>query len=87
MTKQEIQLLYDFDKWATNQQYGVIAGLSTEQYARNLGSSYGSIHATLVHIYGAQKIWLARWKVTNPTSLPAVEETPTLQMLMDRWNS
>src|ERR1041384_2971219 len=87
MTRDEIQLLFDFDKWATNRQFEVISGLSPEQYARQLGSSYGSIHDTLVHIYSAQKIWLSRWKGTSPTQFPDAAETGTLQMLMDRWNS
>ena len=87
MTKEEMRLLYDFDKWATNQQNSVVSTLSTEQYQRNLHSSHGSIHKTLVHIFAAQKIWLERWKGSNPTALASPEETPNLESLMDRWNA
>ena len=87
MTKDDIRHLFEFDQWATNVQYGVITKLPPEQYARNLGASYGSIHGTLVHIYGAQKTWFSRWNGVSPTKFPDPEETANLQMLMDRWNA
>jgi uncharacterized damage-inducible protein DinB len=87
MTKEHIRLLYEFDKWATNQQHSVISRLTAEQYGRNLGASYGSIHGTLVHLYGAQTIWLSRWNGVSPTQFPDAEETPNLEILMDRWSA
>ncbi len=86
MNKKDIQLLYDFDKWATRQQHAVIATLSEEQYTRNLGNSFdGGIHGTLVHIHGAQRIWLSRWKGGSPSSLPGIAESPTLSVLTGQW--
>ncbi len=88
MNKKDIQLLYDFDRWAASQQHAVIATLSGEQYNRNLGSSFGGgIHGTLVHIYGAQRIWLDRWKGNSPSSLPGIAELPTLSVLTSQWDA
>jgi uncharacterized damage-inducible protein DinB len=87
MTKSEIVTLFDYDKWAANEQFKVVTGLNEEQYNRNLGTSFGSIHGTLVHIFGAQRVWLTRWKAEAPTALPGVEELPTLAKLTERWNA
>jgi uncharacterized damage-inducible protein DinB len=87
MTKNEIVTLFDYDKWATNEQLKVITGLNDEQYNRNLGTSFGGIHGTLVHIFGAQNVWLARWKGEVPIALPGAGEFPTLAKLTDRWNA
>ena len=87
MNTSDTQVLYDFDKWATNEQHPVISSLTPEQYGRNLGSSYGGIHGTLVHIYAAQWIWLSRWNGVSPTSLIGGDDIPTLAALMDRWGT
>ena len=87
MTKSEIVTLFDYDKWATNEQLKVVTGLSDEQYTRNLGTSFGGIHGTLVHILGAQRVWLSRWKGEAPIALPGADELPTLAKLTERWKA
>ena len=87
MTKSEVVTLFDYDKWATNEQFKVVTGLNEEQYNRNLGTSFGGIHGTLVHIFGAQRVWLTRWKGEVPTALPGADELPTLVKLTERWNA
>ena len=87
MTKSEVVTLFDYDKWATNEQLKVVTGLDDEQYNRNLGTSFGGIHGTLVHIFGAQRVWLTRWKGEAPTALPGADELPTLVRLTERWNA
>jgi len=85
MEPSEAQSLFDYDRWATQKQLDVVKTLSVEQYERELGSSYGGIRGTLVHIYGAQLIWYSRWKGTSPTSLAAVSEVPTFGVLREKW--
>ena len=85
MTVPEVLNLLDYDRWATEAQMTVVAGLSTEQYEKDLGASHGGIRGTLVHIYGAQRIWLSRWKGKSPTGLISVSEVPTLDELRRLW--
>ncbi len=86
MTVQEIRTLYDFNYWAKARILGVVATLSPEQYARNLGSSHGGIRGTLVHTVGAEEIWVKRWKGELTSTLRKEEEFPGLDNLTDWWN-
>ena len=62
MTKDDIQLLYEYDRWANNRVLQAASALSAEQFTRDLGSSFRSVRDTLVHIIGGEWIWLAYWK-------------------------
>jgi uncharacterized damage-inducible protein DinB len=85
MIGKEFSRLYLYDEWATNKLIDAAEKVDTAKLQKDLGTSFGSLHGTLVHIYGAQLIWLARWKGSNPTSLPKVEEIPNLAELKSRW--
>ena len=85
MTKNEIQTLFEYDKWATAHQLEAASRLAPEPYHRDFGDSFGGVHGTLVHIYGAQKIWLERWNGGMPAALPGAKDVPTLAMLRERW--
>ena len=85
MIGKEFSRLYLYDEWATNKLIDAAEKVDTPKLQKDLGTSFGSLHGTLVHIYGAQLIWLARWKGSTPTSLPKVEEIPNLAELKSRW--
>ncbi len=68
MTKDDIQLLYEYDRWANNRVLQAVAGLSAEQFTHDLGGSFRSVRDTLVHIIGGEWIWLAYWKETSHSS-------------------
>ena len=87
MTLQELKTLFQFDKWATDKLLEVVAQVPESQYNKDLGSSHGGIHGTLVHIMAADRIWLERWKGNSPTRLIGEEEVPTLQSLKEQWRS
>ncbi|MGH8005203.1 MAG: DinB family protein, partial [Limisphaerales bacterium] len=40
---------------------------------------------TLVHIMGAEWIWLERWKGNSPKALLAAAEFPTVSSIRNRW--
>jgi len=71
MTKDDIQLLYEYDRWANNRVVQAASALSAEEFTRNLGGSFRSVRETLVHIIGGEWIWLEYWKEPpdNPASL------------------
>lgn len=87
MTKQEILTLFDYDKWANERVLEAVAALTEEQYAKNLGDSFGGVRGTMVHIYGANRVWLDRWKERPTASLPKVETIPTFALLTEHWKN
>jgi uncharacterized damage-inducible protein DinB len=70
MTSQEIMTLFQYDEWAMKRTTESVSKLHDEQYRKDLKSSFGSIHGTLVHIYWADCLWLGRWK--GNASLPSI---------------
>lgn len=57
--------------WATNRLYDSISQISTEDYKKDVGLFFKSIHGTLNHLLVVEKIWLSRLleKVYIPKSL------------------
>jgi uncharacterized damage-inducible protein DinB len=67
MTKDDIQLLYEYDRWANNRVLQAVSVLTAEQFTRDLGGSFRSVRDTLPHIIGGAWIWLAYWKEPSPS--------------------
>lgn len=68
MTKDEIQLLYEYDRWANKRVLRAASSLSVEQFTRDLGGAFRSVRDTLVHIIGCEWAWLTIWKQSSVTS-------------------
>ena len=68
MNKDDIQLLYEYDRWANNRVLQAVSALSDEQFTRNLGGSFRSVRDTLVHIIAGEWGWLAYWKERSPSA-------------------
>jgi uncharacterized damage-inducible protein DinB len=62
MNKDDIQLLYEYDRWANNRVLQAASSLGAEEFTRDLGGSFRSVRDTLVHIIGGEWIWLVYWK-------------------------
>ena len=85
MTFAEILSLFDYDEWATDRIFESVSSLPEAKYREDLKSSHGGIHGTLVHIYGADMVWLHRWKGISPSASVKVEELLNLENLKIRW--
>jgi uncharacterized damage-inducible protein DinB len=68
MTKDDIQLLYEYDRWANNSVLQAVSTLSVEEFTRDLGGSFRSLRDTLVHIIGVEWGWLTLWKEPSLSS-------------------
>jgi uncharacterized damage-inducible protein DinB len=68
MTKDDIQLLYEYDRWANNRVLQAASTLSAEEFTRDLGGSFRSVRDTLVHIIGGEWGWLTIWKEPSLSS-------------------
>jgi uncharacterized damage-inducible protein DinB len=68
MTRDEIQLLYEYDRWANNRVLQAASTLGAEEFTRDLAGSFGSVRDTLLHIVGSEWGWLTCWKEPSPSS-------------------
>ncbi|MGH7474909.1 MAG: DinB family protein [Longimicrobiales bacterium] len=82
---EEIRQLYAYNRWANAEILTAGCALPADAYARDLGSSFPSVRDTLVHILGAEWVWLCRWQGSSPRSLPEDWAASTQQELTARW--
>ena len=83
-----IRELYAYHRWANRRLFDVAAGLGEDVAGREVGKqfSYPTLRRMLGHIYGADWVWLMRWKGTSPTELPG-GEVESLANLRERWDA
>jgi uncharacterized damage-inducible protein DinB len=68
MTTDDIQLLYEYDRWANGRTLQAASTLSPEQFTRDLDGSFRSVRDTLVHIVAGEWGWLTYWKEASPSA-------------------
>jgi uncharacterized damage-inducible protein DinB len=81
----EIRELIDYHYWATYRMLEGAASLSPEQFTREMGSSFGSVRNTLVHLYSAEWAWLSRWNGVSPTAQLPPETFPDIAVANLLW--
>jgi uncharacterized damage-inducible protein DinB len=82
-----LRKLFTFNRWANRKTLDSVAVLTAEEYVQPAGGSFGSVHGTLVHLYGADWVWLERFHGRSPRSLPAGESFSTLEELQRKWSA
>ena len=90
MNLSDIRHLFDYTEWANGLALNAAAELSEENLRRDVGISHGSIFGTLLHMAGAEWIWLERWSGHSPAgkeawSLWTTESCTDLATLNERW--
>jgi uncharacterized damage-inducible protein DinB len=85
MDLKRIQALYDFNRWANGRVLEAAEKLTPKQFTKDLRNSFPSVRDTLVHIMGAEWIWLERWRGNSPKGLLAASEFPTVSSIRNRW--
>jgi uncharacterized damage-inducible protein DinB len=85
MNLHDLQTLLDYHYWARDRLLEALDPLTTEQYNRDLGSSFKSIRETLTHLYAAEWAWYMRWQGTSPTALLPADQFPDLAALRAAW--
>ena len=83
MTKNDIHLLYVYDRWANGRVLQACSLLSTEQFTRDLGGSFASVRDTFVHIIAGEWGWLQYWKEPAPDSVFVTEMMERRKRLFD----
>ncbi|HVA95240.1 MAG TPA: DinB family protein [Candidatus Dormibacteraeota bacterium] len=78
VTPELLRSLFQYNLWADRRILDACASLTPEQFTRSLGSSFGSVRDTLVHLYGAEWVWNERFQGRSPSSLPGSSAFPDL---------
>lgn len=80
--KSHFVMMADYNAWANRRLYGMARQLPDEQYRRDVGAYFKSLHGTLNHIMVADLIWLHRLTGVGdlPKSLNAIifDDLPSL---------
>jgi len=90
MNLTDIRHLFDYTEWANNLAMDAAAKLSDEHLCHDFGISHKSIFGTLLHMAGADWIWMERWHGRSPTrneawALWTTDSCGNLATLKDRW--
>lgn len=97
MNKDDIELLYEYDRWANARVLQSLAPLTVEQFTRDLGGSFRSLRDTMVHIIAGEWTWITFWKAPSQDdvlladlrkrreSLFASERYPDLDTVRQKW--
>jgi uncharacterized damage-inducible protein DinB len=85
MNKEDIQFLYEYNRWANACVLDAVSRLSAEAFTRDLASSHPSVRDTLAHILAAEWIWLRRWQGVSPNALFNPADFSDIGSLRARW--
>jgi uncharacterized damage-inducible protein DinB len=85
MNKRDIQLWYEYNRWANAEVLAAATTLTAEQFKRDLSSSYGSVRDTLVNILSAEWSWLMCWHGISPLGGFEASEFPDIETLKAKW--
>jgi uncharacterized damage-inducible protein DinB len=90
MNLSDVRHLFDYTEWANELVLNAAAELPDEGLRREFRISHGSIFGTLMHMAGAEWIWLERWHGRSPAgkgawSLWTTESCADLTALNQRW--
>jgi uncharacterized damage-inducible protein DinB len=83
-----VRRLYDYHRWSNRRLFEEARALGAD-VDRDMGKQWSAptVKGMLAHVYGADWIWLSRFKGTSPTRLPDGSDFATLDDLRDRWDA
>lgn len=90
MNLSDVRDFFDYTEWANDLALAAAAKLSDENLRRDFSISHSSIFGTLLHMAGAEWIWLERWNGHSPAgkeawSLWKTDSCPDLASLKQQW--
>src|SRR3954471_12194192 len=90
MKQADIRHLFDYTEWANDLALEAAGRLPDDSLRRDVGVSHKSIFGTLLHMAGAEWIWLERWHGRSPAKAEAwplwrAESCANLAVLKEHW--
>lgn len=67
MMAHHFTMMARYNAWANARLWKGIGVLTDEEYRRNAGAFFGSMHGTLSHLLVADRIWMQRFTGEGPT--------------------
>jgi uncharacterized damage-inducible protein DinB len=89
MNLSDIRHLFSYTEWANDLARNAAATLADDDLRRDFKISHASIFGTLLHMAGAEWVWLERWRGTSPGkeawSFWTADSCADLTSLEQRW--
>ena len=85
MNLTDVKLLVDYHYWARDVMFGALDPLTAEQWTRPIESSFKSLRETVVHIYGAELLWYARWQ-GDQSGWPSLDHLTDVASVRKAWS-
>ena len=85
MNLNDIRRLFDYTDYANGLALDAAEKLDEERRRYDFKNSHGSIHGALVHMAGAEWVWLERWKGVSPPRIWTADDFTGLEALRSRW--
>ena len=79
---------YDYHHWANRRLFELASGLG-DAVTRGMGAhwSFPTLKGMFAHIYGADNIWLTRWKGSSPSRLLGDADFASVGDLRAKWDT
>ena len=89
MSTELIRDLYGYHHWANRRLFDVAVGLGDAAVARDMGKHWSvpTLKGMFAHIYGADTIWLTRWRGTSPSRIPGDADFSSMADLRAKWDA
>ena len=87
MEPEPLKDIFNFHYWARDRLLAGVTQLTVAQYTQPMAGGWGSVHDTLVHMVEAEEVWLARIGGHSPTGLVGAADTPTFEVMQERWEA
>lgn len=83
-----IRELYDYHRWANRRLFGIAADLGDAATTRDMGKhwSFPTVKGMFAHLYGADSIWLSRWKGSSPGRMHAAGDFSAMHEIRSKWD-
>jgi uncharacterized damage-inducible protein DinB len=80
--------LYAYHRWANRRLFDVASALGEATCGREIGTQFScpTLRRMLAHMYGADALWLARWKGQPMGALPGVD-IGSMAALRQDWDA
>jgi uncharacterized damage-inducible protein DinB len=77
---------HDWLRWITGRTVAAARELSPEEFTREFPIGIGSVRSTLIHLLGAERVWICVVEGTDPAiTMPTPAELPTLEAIEQAW--
>ena len=80
---------YDYHRWANRRLFDLAVGLGPEAVTRDMGKhwSFPTLKGMFAHVYGADRLWLARWKGESPKRIYGDADFASMADLRASWDA